>query len=196
MYICSIDIETTGLRPESCDIIEFGAVLDSCDPVTPIDSLPVFHAYILPATDNIYRGEPYALSMHPTIFKRIAKKESGYNYLIPDALPFEFAQWLSGVLPKQNKHLTLAGKNVGSFDIQFLKRLNGWNDLKLSHRYMDVGPLFFDPHKDDVIPDLKTCLERCNLPSNITHNAVDDAKQVLQVLRHYYELPDTLIGKI
>jgi oligoribonuclease len=188
MYICSIDIETTGLNPETSDIVEFGAVMDGCNG-SSIDALPVFHAYILPPTTaNLYRGEPYALSMHSTIFKRIATKEVGYTYLHPIDLPFQFDQWLSKVLPKQKKHLTLAGKNVGSFDIQFLKRLNGWTDLKLSHRYMDVGPLFFDPTKDEVIPDLNTCLKRCNITETVNHTALDDAKQVLKVLRHYYKL--------
>ena len=63
----SIDIETSGIDPKTCEIIEFAAVLDdlSCAHPPSVDRLPSFHCYL--AKDS-YTGEPYALSMHSTIF--------------------------------------------------------------------------------------------------------------------------------
>jgi oligoribonuclease (3'-5' exoribonuclease) len=52
-----IDIETTGLNPDPCDIIEIGAVID--DWLEPLELQPLFHCYI---KQQQYKGEPYALS--------------------------------------------------------------------------------------------------------------------------------------
>ena len=79
MRLVSIDLETTGLDPRCCDIIEFGAVaFDSDKPDIPVEELPTFHAYIVRA---VYQGEPFALGMHAAIFKRIADREPGFTYL-------------------------------------------------------------------------------------------------------------------
>ena len=79
MQYVSIDIETTGLDEYTCDTIEFGAIIDNLNFQKPFDELPKFHAYVvLPR----YQGEPYALSMHAEIFRRIANREEPYEYLL------------------------------------------------------------------------------------------------------------------
>ena len=40
MKYISIDLETTGLSSETCEVIEFGAVLDDLTTLQPIESLP------------------------------------------------------------------------------------------------------------------------------------------------------------
>ena len=37
MLYCSIDIETTGLNPKTCDIVQFAAVLDNLADPQPLD---------------------------------------------------------------------------------------------------------------------------------------------------------------
>ena len=91
MKYVSIDLETTGLDPENNDIIEFGAVIDDLRDMKPVEELPRFHAYIV---KDEYKGQPYALSMHPTIFRRIATREEGYNYLYPNTLGKAFLDFL------------------------------------------------------------------------------------------------------
>ena len=39
MLYCSIDIETTGLDPETCDIIQFAAVLDNLADPQPLENV-------------------------------------------------------------------------------------------------------------------------------------------------------------
>jgi hypothetical protein len=52
----SIDIETTGLDPETCQVIEFSAVIDTIRPdAGPVDELPSFHAYLV---RDSYRASP------------------------------------------------------------------------------------------------------------------------------------------
>ena len=79
MYYLSIDIETTGLNPQTCDIIEFAAILDDLSNPQPVDSLPYFHAYI---KQECFNGEPYALSMHSKTFEKIAYAQKN-NIEIP-----------------------------------------------------------------------------------------------------------------
>ncbi len=74
----SIDIETTGLNPENCQVLEIGAVID--DGTTPIEDCPTFHCYV---DHGLILGEPFAVSMHSTILRRIATREQGYTYLQP-----------------------------------------------------------------------------------------------------------------
>ena len=45
MPYVSIDIETTGLDPETCQILEIGAVFDNW--TLPIRDLPTFHCYVV-----------------------------------------------------------------------------------------------------------------------------------------------------
>ena len=121
MRIVSCDIETTGLSEDTCDILEFGAVLDDLRSHEPIECLPVFHCYfVLP----IYRGEPFALSMHPTIFKRIAAREGKYNYISAGKLGYSFKMFLNehGYKIEQDRvTINVAGKNFGIFDYHFLR---------------------------------------------------------------------------
>ena len=59
MRYVSIDIETTGLDPETCQILEIGAVWD--DWTKPIDELPVYHRLVV---HKEYRGSAYALALN------------------------------------------------------------------------------------------------------------------------------------
>lgn len=192
MIVCSIDLETTGLDPETCDIVEIGAVVaDFSKPLDPVEDLPTFHAYITPPKGGTYTGTPYALSMHSEIFRRIANREEGYTYLAPSRLGYVFRKFLvEAGFEEENDHVTItaAGKNFGSFDLQFLKRVPDFTKhVQIRHKILDPGSILCDPIEDDVIPSLDECLERMGFSHNVTHCAVDDARDVLLVLnRHYH----------
>lgn len=122
----SIDIETTGIDYEYCQVLEFGAVVD--DWVTPIEKLPRFHAYLI---HNRIEGEPFALSMHPVILKRIANRDkpecANFTFLEPEQLAGLFELWAGawGAFGSggSGKSLIPAGKNFQGFDRPFLKRV-------------------------------------------------------------------------
>lgn len=183
----SIDIETTGLDPETCDVIEIGAVID--DWLVPIETQPTFHTYI---KRDQYKGQSFALSMHPTIFRRIATQEEGYQYLYPNEAIVKLGLWMKGngayipdpEYPEREARAVVAGKNFASFDDPFLRKLSNSFDeyVKYHHRIIDPAMLYWNPLTDTKPPGLKTCLERAGLPSEVTHNAVDDAKQVVDVI--------------
>lgn len=203
MKYVSIDLETTGLNPETCQIVEFAAVLDDLENPKPIEQLPKFQAYIV--TDavavyhqlgEVYTGEPYALSMHSAIFRRIAKRESGFQYLERDVLMKEFRKFLvaNNWMPKPEisgrtdlEHgkinITAAGKNFGVFDLPFLKKhVWDWDNIQFEHRVIDPAMFFLTP-QDQKVPDSATCLKRAGLDDVVAHTALEDALMVVRLVR-------------
>ncbi len=183
MRYASIDIETLGLDSSTCDMIEFGCVLDNLSDRKPFDDLPRFHCYVTVA-QNLYRGDAYAMSMHPTLLKRIATREKGYSYVPWDLLDEVFAEWLEdqGIKGK----VVAAGKNFQAFDMQFLRVLNFGTCTKIHHRTLDPGSMWFDPNIDDVPPGLEECMKRSGVPSIVNHTAIEDALDVIKCIRARY----------
>ena len=183
MKYCSIDLEMTGLNPETCDILEFGAVLDDLRYKMPINNLPKFHCYF--ALQN-YRGEPHALSMHGKIFERIAAKEKGYLYYPPMKFGYAFKQFLLDhdyELENDRVTINVAGKNFAAVDLQFLNRQTDLNKhVKIRHKILDPAILFIQG-TDQVLPGLSECKRRANLPDHVAHTAVADALDVVKLLR-------------
>lgn len=184
MRYISIDIESTGLDPINNDIIEFGAVLDDLKNQRPLEELPKFHAYIC---KEEYRGQPFALSMHPTIFRRIANREEGFNYLYPNTLGKAFQSFLikNGYELEKDRivRINVGGKNFASFDLQFLKnQTNFLNSVRISQKILDPGILCLEKN-DESVPGLKQCLERVGINKEIAHNTIDDALDVVKILR-------------
>ena len=161
--IISIDIETTGLDPENCQILEIGMVTQEGKE---------FHCYV---DNGIIIGEAYALQMNQKILKKIAEGNaiSVYDVVkaMKDWLPVDF---------------TVVGKNFGSFDLQFLKKLPDW-DIKIRPRIIDVGNLYWRPESDGSrLPNLMTCMERARITGPVPHTALEDAQLVMTLVSRYY----------
>ena len=177
----SIDIETTGLDWRTCQTIEIGAVIDDFE--TAIGDLPTFNCYV---DHGIFKGEPYALSMHAEIFRAIATGETDVLILKPDRVASEFSIWFSknGAGPHTGK-LIVAGKNFAAFDKNFLDDLPNWKHLvRMEHRIIDPGNMYYVPGVDDGPPDTAECLRRAKLPPIVSHKALDDAFNVVRLIRH------------
>jgi DNA polymerase III epsilon subunit-like protein len=177
----SIDLETTGLNPDKCQILEMAAVLADTTDQTLVEQLPTFHCYVLQMND--IRGEPGGLAMHAEILRRIAVREPGFLYVSWAGLANAFRAFLMthGV----EEPVYAAGKNFGAFDLQFLRRVGGFEGM-FRHRYLDPAPYFFDFQRDEAIPDLQTCLVRADLPGEVSHTALEDARDVVRVLQVAY----------
>jgi len=171
---CSIDIETTGLDPETCQILEIGAVIADTDG----RELTTFHCYV---KHDLYQGEAFALAMNSAILQKLDNPE---NLDVTEVVS-EFAWWLYHFW--DSPKVLFAGKNFGSFDLQFLKKLPGFNrDIKYYHAFLDPGPLYFDPKIDTTIPNLAKCLKRAGIGSVVTHTALEDAHLVKHLIQSYY----------
>jgi len=163
MLLLSIDTETSGLDHDSCQILEFGAVKRALD-----GGRTHFRRVI---KTNQVVGEPYALAMNSAILYEITKEG-----VSPAAFLNAFTDWLG------RERYVVIGKNVGSFDLQFLRKLvkSGGSAYSFpwGHRCVDIGNLFLRP-SDTVPPDLTLCKERAGVVGAVTHNALDDANDVL-----------------
>lgn len=179
MRYLSIDIETTGLDPNKHQIIEFAAIFEDTSIKTPIENLPYFTSLVKHPN---YNWSLEAYKMNKEIFEEIATSRARDV----DFLWSDFMYWVTNVIktPYVDK-LIVAGKNFASFDLRFIKRLPGYQSI-FHHRSIDPAIYYLDWEKDTVVPDLKTCLDRAGLNSNVKHRALGDAMQVIQLLRHKY----------
>lgn len=84
-------------------------------------------------------------------------------------------------------HLTVAGKNFGTFDKLFVEKLPRWQQVfKIRQRIIDPTILFTDWINDEALPNLTTCKERAKTGGEVTHDAIDDAWDVIQLMRTQY----------
>lgn len=180
MISVALDIETTGVDPETSQILEIGfVVFDTCNSLTPFDALPKGKVRIQHQTIH---GNIFAINMNKDIIADINRslrdkdfveqqKELGIIYIGPDffvsntlvGFILEKAK-LAGYEISNNEHqivFTAAGKNFSSFDLEFLKRLPHWDlHFKINRRSLDPTLEYFNPITDEIPPDLNTCVER------------------------------------
>lgn len=70
MKYVSIDIETTGLDPDGCQILSIGAVIEDTNNILPIEECPTFHVAI--KRHNI-SGNLFAINMNKRLIESISK---------------------------------------------------------------------------------------------------------------------------
>ncbi len=201
----SIDLETTGLSSEHCSILEVGVVIEDWE--TPIDELPVFRCFLESKDwrdgEQYFTGASYALWLNAEILRYLAvypktlgeALAAGFEEFVPiyteDRMAVELRAFLWHNQFNLKNHLTAAGKNFSGFDLGFLNKvpaLKG-SHIQFRHRSIDPTMYYWDRHHDgNRLPDLKTCLERAGIDGEVQHRAVDDAKDVIKLLRHAGEV--------
>lgn len=145
--------------------------------------------------------------------RRLIDIQSDYKFVREDDVAKEFYWWLDengfgyglydnsggyGVIV-DGKHkpaingatkpitINVAGKNFATFDMLFLKQLPWWQKLiKIRQRVLDPAILMVDWENDESLPNLKQCKERANIEGIVTHNALEDAWDVIEVMRKSY----------
>lgn len=191
MKAVSIDIETTGLNPETCQILEIGAVIfDTRDFDTPIEKLPTLRMILV---HEFIMGEPAALKMNAGLIESIAffkppKKSGGETgvFIYPGLVTGKMWEFFARYMDANS--VFVAGKNFNGFDRRFLDKLPKANqNLRFHRRTFDPAAYYFDPLTDSEIPSLSQCLERAGMNPTVNHSAVDDARQVVALLRHAWK---------
>ena len=200
MKYVSIDIETTGLNPETCQVLSIGAVIEDTDNIMPVKDLPTFHGVML---SREISGDPYALNMNKDLIESMVywqtgkederydlKRLTGLEFYEKDEIVKAFYNFLlkNGFEPSGEViHLTVAGKNFGTFDLKFLEKLPRWKQyIRVRQRILDPSILYVDWKEDSSLPGLGTCKKRANLPEEVAHDAVEDAIDVILLLRKEY----------
>jgi DNA polymerase III epsilon subunit-like protein len=225
MKFISIDIETTGLDPENCQILSIGAVIEDTLNQLPFEELPTFHGVI--KRENV-SGSLFALNMNRDLIETIVQYSgardqdekndivhmTGMQFYHEDEIVEALYQFCyrnglvdldPNFLNKQMKvvngitypiltsnmpkvYLNCAGKNFAGFDKKFLEKLPRWKQVfSIRSRVLDPGILFVDWINDESVPSLDECKKRAGIDGVVTHNAVEDAMDVVMLLRKCYE---------
>jgi oligoribonuclease len=83
--------------------------------------------------------------------------------------------------------INVAGKNFASFDKLFLERLPRWQQvIRIRQRIIDPSVIFTNWHEDETLPNLQVCKQRAKIEGVVTHNALEDAWDVIELLRTQY----------
>lgn len=208
MIYVSIDIETSGLDPVLHKTLSIGAIIEDTSKKLSWDEIPKFNAIVV---QNEIVGSPRAITMNQKIIEQIGiylegtsderlkmAMSSRFDFYEKDEVIKEFYKflWKNGfgdgeapVIGSNTKPITInvAGKNFGTFDKLFLQQLPWWQKIiRARQRVLDPAILFCDWNNDDSLPSLTKCKERAGLYDIVTHDALEDAWDVIEVMRKFY----------
>jgi hypothetical protein len=227
MRYLSIDIETTGIDSENCEILSIGAILEDTENILPFEEIPKFHCAI---TRRSIKGEMFAINMNRDLIQKIVQYQSAKEqeekdtiseqtkmlFLNEEEVVQEFYWWLYsngaftfdiekmlneqkfdhflyGKVPlltskTQKATITVAGKNFASFDKLFLEKLPRWKQaIGIRSRVIDPAIYYTDWNVDTAPPGLAKCKERAGIEGIVTHDALEDAWDVILLLRKIYQ---------
>lgn len=204
MEYISLDIETTGLDREQDQVLEIGAIIENTLNPLSFKKIPKFHAIV---KHERYSGGAYAINMNQRIFKILGDRvvikdmdekvqyDTKYNIVDISSITLAFYNWCYLYLQNKPKNYgrvitsVVAGKNFASFDAHFLNNIPEWNKYFTFHRRaLDPATLFTNFLVDQTPPSLNICLERAGIKEVVTHDAVQDAWQLIEVLRTKYNV--------
>jgi oligoribonuclease (3'-5' exoribonuclease) len=194
MNYFSIDIETTGLNPDKDQVLQIGAVYapDRLKDV-PVEMLPTFNILV---KHERYEGDAFALALNAQLLQRLGNKEGISEWSAMD----QFIAWINDTAaednqgqPVQNRRYTMAGKNVASFDRQFLRRMTFGDKFNRMFHHRAIDPaVWYYQDGDRELPGMDLCLtqlanEKPMLDAvklrGIKHDAVSDARTVVRLIR-------------
>jgi oligoribonuclease len=189
MRYLSIDLETTGSDPATCQILEFAAVLENtATPHVPVEELPSLRLVV---HHPLLSGTAGALAMNARLLQEITDAEARNNlppdHCLPPEVLVRFAEFLDLHGVDRKRALVAAGKNFASFDLPFLQLLPGYGELlHISNAVIDPAVLYLDWHKDKRLPNMSSCKTRAGLSDVVSHQALDDARDIVRLLRPFY----------
>jgi oligoribonuclease (3'-5' exoribonuclease) len=154
----AVDLETTGLNPQTDQILQVGAVL--FNPLT-LDR-EEYSSYI---HHDRFEGDAAALQMNAHILKRCLRSNDLLNH---------FKTWLA---ERVDGLVYPVGFNVAAFDMAFLLREQPTIRAYVSHRPIEIGTLNMDrytgiPSKSSTLAD-----------GGVIHDALQDARDAEYYLR-------------
>lgn len=181
-HIAWIDLETTGLDPKYDAVIEFGLVLTDRQ-LTEIDEKSWL---VLPESLDMLKLNETVREMHNANGLLNDLITSRDLLLAPTYLQYDISNWLRDHIAglfSGDSTIALGGSGVSHFDVRWLQ-LHFPHVATMFHRStLDVGVI--RRFIENVVgrPDLVPQHTR-----DLTHRALDDARQHLAEARHYKQV--------
>ena len=184
MKYASIDTETTGLDCHKNSVTEVAIVIDDLANPLPIDMLPAFTTYVKYTNDLSWNM--FAMNMFKDRIDEYTKTDKTSNLDVIEKM-MEFLTLHFGDIQESKHKITVAGKNFASFDREFLRELPYGHIFTniIHHRTIDVGSMYME-REDILLPSLEECKKRAGIVGGVAHKALDDAKDVVRLIRHKY----------
>jgi len=192
MRYVSLDLETSGSNPQRHQILELAAVVEDSRHPLPLAELPAFRRVV---RHPEYVGTAGALALNARLLQELAQKEPNPELCAPEELLPQLRAFLlaQGFRPdvKDCVSVTMAGKNIGVFDLGFLKQLPGYGTLvRAEPAMLDPAAFYLNWHKDSRLPSMRICKARARFDDReVAHEALADALDVVRLLRPFYQLP-------
>jgi oligoribonuclease (3'-5' exoribonuclease) len=210
----SIDIECTGLNPDTCSILEVGAAFyDGIhkEPVNELEFICIPNGYELLDLDYMLHGQPIALSMNKNILDEITetqretlKKHPEWKINFPEDKVlmssrnvaimseadgmnylYDWMDFIQTTYKLKKKHI-LAGKNLNELDVPFLKTKMGKErwDKIVGFRKLDLTSMFAAFSRKTS--PLKDINALRGL-GTVSHRALQDARETGAAIIDIYE---------
>ena len=187
MKYFSLDTETTGTDRQNHQVLSAALVFEDTNknPLRPVEELPYFEGRVVYSE---LVGSPFALNLNRDLIASMPKNPDRANGWYSNTT--ELCGLMQVFIRNLRVNLALgyddpiiiAGKNVAGFDLQFLPEFR-----RICHyRTLDVGSVIMGADRErweeKDIPSLN------ELVPGQTHNALDDARDVITALRRVYEI--------
>lgn len=201
MKYLSIDIETTGLDPKTCQTLQIGIIIEDTENPLSFSEIPKLNLILRHSTLS---GSIKALAMNSSLIQAIddyndfkhersllSSKMNNAKFIEPSEASLTIENFLlaNGFRFNGSSRLIFnaAGKNFGTFDKCFLEELPEWNSrFQVRNRVIDPAILYVDWKNDLSLPSLSQCKERAGLAEEVSHDAIEDAWDVICTLRKFY----------
>lgn len=170
MIVIGFDVETTGLDPIECQVLEVGAV-SYCTQSDQIIS--VFRALV---DNGEVKGQPYAMAMNSKLLFEIAARKGTKS---PYSCLCDLEKWLKMLSPDGKPYA--AGFNVGGFDLQFHLGCTKLATL-FHHRRIELGSLLA---VDGVPMGSKEAAKKYLAKADFEHTALQDARDAIELYRQH-----------
>jgi len=176
MKMASIDVETTGLV--GSQLLEVAIVVFDSVYKQDLKELPRLHFYV---KSDVIQGDAYALQMNNGILRKLAGVDDTDVEIVHasevDPLVLRFFH------EHFDSRVTLAGKNIAMFDLTFF---GSEVRNRVRHRVVDIGNLWWNGV--DQIPDMQECLALAGIEKRVSHTALEDAWDNIELIWRRYNV--------
>lgn len=190
MKYLALDVETTGLEPQTCDILQIGLVIDDLAKMEPLDTLPSLRIWCKNSDHLVWNGG--TIKFHMTDKKHSEGFLANWFDAVENQITATYEQAYDDIvyflgqngMLSTKRSVNVAGKNVGVFDLPFLqsKMPQLFDAVRISSRTIDPS-LHFWRLGDIHVPSLDVCLLRAGFKDEVSHDALDDAFDIVRLVR-------------